>query len=653
MSSYLGIDTGGTFTDFVHIEGGNIRIHKVLSTPDSPEQAILQGITDLDISLDGLQIVHGTTVATNAVLESKGAKTAYITNKGFKDTLLIGRQTRQELYNLTPHKMSTLVDPDLCIEVDARISADGCILQELDNEQLLELKHKLEQIKPQAVAINFLFSFVNHAHETRIAETLPANIYISCSHKVLAEVKEFERGIATWLNAYVGPLVKHYLNRLEKQLRPATISVMRSSGQTASVKQAANEAVQLLLSGPAGGLSAARMIASLTNQQQLLTFDMGGTSTDVALYNTELKLDQSGRIAGFPVSVPMVDIHTIGAGGGSEAWIDAGNALHVGPQSAGADPGPVCYQQGGDRITVTDANLVLGYLPSTVKLGGTMGLDLVAARQAMHDLVNRSGIDSVESVANGIIRIVNDAMAQALRVISVERGIDPRHYALLAFGGAGGLHICALADELNMHKAIVPVHSGVLSALGMLAAPVGRTFSQTIAVPFSDVDDAGVNSLFRDLLQQAENSLLGEGVDIQSLDTSFSMEVRYLGQSSSLNIAWSNLEQARKQFEDIYQDRYGQLLPVQLELLAIRLKANTSVPKPELSNYKQQTDIDLCYQNVHGVPEPVPIIKRFSLEPDKMIPGPAIIIDEASTVWLEAGWSGKTDPIGNLLLTRD
>ena len=653
MSSYLGIDTGGTFTDFVHIEGGNIRIHKVLSTPDSPEQAILQGITDLDISLDDLQIVHGTTVATNAVLESKGAKTAYITNKGFKDTLLIGRQTRQQLYNLTPYKVPPLVDPDLCIEIDARISADGCILQELDNEQLAELKHKLEQIKPQAVAINLLFSFVNHTHETRIAETLPSNVYISCSHKVLAEVKEFERGIATWLNAYVGPLVKHYLNRLEKQLRPATISVMRSSGQTASAKQAANEAVQLLLSGPAGGLSAARMIASLTNQQQLLTFDMGGTSTDVALYNTELKLDQSGRIAGFPVSVPMVDIHTIGAGGGSEAWIDAGNALHVGPQSAGADPGPVCYQQGGNRITVTDANLVLGYLPSIVKLGGTMGLDLIAARQAMHDLVNRSGIDSVESVANGIIRIVNDAMAQALRVISVERGIDPRHYALLAFGGAGGLHICALADELNMHKAIVPVHSGVLSALGMLAAPVGRTFSQTIAVPFSDVDNAGVDSLFQDLLQQAENSLLDEGVDIQSLDTSFSMEVRYLGQSSSLNIAWSNLEQAKKQFEDIYQDRYGQLLPVQLELLAIRLKANTSVPKPELSNYKPQTDNDLCYQTVHGVPEPVPIIKRFSLEPDKTVQGPAIIIDEASTVWLEAGWSGKTDPIGNLLLIRD
>ncbi len=649
---FLGIDTGGTFTDFVLAEGENIRIHKVLSTPSAPEKAILQGIAELGISLDGLKIVHGSTVATNAVLEGKGAKTAYITNKGFKDVLHIGRQTRKKLYDLTPIKTKHIVDNDLCFEIDVRITADGEILNDLQQEDLQSLLTEIQNHDIQSVAINFLYSFLDERHEQQVAQELPKSLFISCSHEVLAEAKEYERGITTWLNAYVGPLVNGYLNNLQQQTEPAAISVMRSSGQTTSAATAGEEAVHLLLSGPAGGLNAAKFISQLTSQNKLLTFDMGGTSTDVAMFDGEIALGQTGWIVSLPVSVPMIDIHTIGAGGGSIAWVDAGGALHVGPESAGANPGPACYNQGGTQATVTDANLVLGHLPKSVKLGGSMTLQLRKAEEAMSDLQQQADLESIEKTAEGILRIANEKMAEALRVISIERGIDPAEFALLAFGGAGGLHICALADSLNMTRAIVPIHSGVLSALGMLAANPGREVSRTIAKPLQEVSDSDIEHEIHLLKQKAETAIGEEGITKESLTYKPSLDICFRGQSSSLNVPWQNRQQVISDFEHEYKNRYGQLLDSALELVTVRLSVNAHMQGIAMSKTEVNTHLPQEFSEVYSIEQTVEIIPRAGLAPGEKRLGPVIITDAVATVWIEPSWQAELDEYGNLLLIK-
>jgi N-methylhydantoinase A len=370
----LGIDTGGTFTDFILYKEGNLVIHKVLSTPKAPELAILQGIKELQLDATDLLIVHGSTVATNALLEGKGVTTAYITNFGLADVLSIGRQTRRELYNLQPEKKSFPVEKKYCLETGGRLSATSEVIEPLTQAQLDDLLAQIKKLAPDAVAINLLFSYLDDTAEKRIAEIMPDAIFVSRSSAVLAEYKEYERGIATWLNSYVGPLVQDYLKRLQVALPKASIAVMQSAGGTIAAKLAGQQAVHMLLSGPAGGLAAAKFMGDITSQQRLLTFDMGGTSTDVAMIDGELQLTSEGEIAGYPVAVSMVDMHTIGAGGGSIASIDAGGLLQVGPESAGADPGPACYGKGGKVATVTDANLLLGRLRADAFLGGDMSL---------------------------------------------------------------------------------------------------------------------------------------------------------------------------------------------------------------------------------------------------------------------------------------
>ena len=429
---WLGVDTGGTFTDFVLFDGRALRVHKVLSTPQAPEQAILQGIADLGLATESLQVVHGSTVATNAVLERKGVRTLYITNHGLGDVLTIGRQARRELYNLQPEPVPPPVPRELCLEVGARLAANGERVSVLGAADRELIEAQLARLQPQAVAINLLFSFVDDEDERRIESWLPAGLFVSRSSEVLPEYREYERGIATWLNAWVGPLVDGYLRRLQQALAPAPVSVMQSSGGTVSAGRAGHKAVQLLLSGPAGGLMGARFIGQQAGASRLLSFDMGGTSTDVALIEGEIRLTSEGHIGPWPVAVPMVDMHTIGAGGGSIAALDSGGLLQVGPESAGADPGPACYGQGGVLPTVTDANLVLGRLQADAFLGGAMTLDAGAARQALTGIATALAID-VETAAQGIIDIANEHMAQALRVISVQRGVDPRD------PGRGGL----------------------------------------------------------------------------------------------------------------------------------------------------------------------------------------------------------------------
>ena len=651
--TFLGVDTGGTFTDFVLFDGGQLRVHKVLSTPDAPEQAILAGIRDLQIELDPeLVVVHGSTVATNAVLEGKGVRTVYITNQGLRDVLTIGRQARKELYNLQPMPQTPPVPRELCLEVPVRIAADGERLQSLTDAALQDLCNAIAQCKPQAVAINLLFSFIDDTDERTLAALIPGQVFVSCSADILPVYGEYERGMATWLNSYVGPLMQGYLSRLQTALAPARLAIMQSSGGTISAEQAGSRAVNLLLSGPAGGLAAARAIGRSTGQQRLLTFDMGGTSTDVALIHGELTLTSEAEIGGYPVAVPMVDMHTIGAGGGSIAYVDAGGLLCVGPQSAGASPGPACYGQGGTQPTVTDANLILGRLRADAFLGGGMQLDVQAAEQAMFSLAENLEID-MQAAAEGIITLANEHMARALRVMSIQRGEDPREYTLLSFGGAGGLHVCALADALQMTRAMVPANAGVLSALGMLYAPPSRQLTQTLTALFADISVSEIEAQFDALITQGRQALLQEGVSANQMTVRRSLDLRYRGQSYTLNIPWQSVAECMREFHVLHQQRYGHDLdlPIELVNLQVGLYADALLQQlPVLATVAEQPAVREIF--LPGVPDRVQLLSRDALRPDMVIHGPALITEQVSTTWIAAGWQCQCDDFGNLVLVR-
>jgi N-methylhydantoinase A len=648
----LGIDTGGTFTDFVLFDGADVRIHKVLSTPAAPEQSILQGIQEMGVSLQGLKVIHGSTVATNAVLEGKGARTVYITNRGFRDVLSIGRQARRELYNLQPGLKSPPVPMEMCLETGGRIVASGEVLDPLSEKDLEILRHSVASLQPQSVAINLLFSYIDDQFERMIAEAMPEGLFVSCSSQVLAEYREYERGITTWLNAYVGPLVQGYLQRLGAELTPAHISVMRSSGDTSNAHQAGYEAVHLLLSGPAGGLTGARFIAATVGQQRLITFDMGGTSTDVALIDGNINLTSQGRIADYPVGVPMVDMHTIGAGGGSIATVDAGGALQVGPDSAGASPGPACYGLGGEQPTVTDANLVMGHLPVTARLGGHLVLDHKLAYASLALLARALGLTSVEEAAAGVIRLANEHMVQAVRIISVQRGIDPRDYLLVAFGGAGGMHVCELANALGMRRAMAPIHAGVLSALGMLVAPAGRQFSHTLGCLLDESSEEAIKQDLERLADLGRQAMAEEGITPDRLIFDPSLDLCYRGQSCTLNLPWEGIQGIETVFHELHEKRFGHRLDMPIELINVRIGVKTralSITLPEQKTTKAAS----CNGQVFGIDMPVPVWIRGSLSIGQVIEGPAIIIDSISTVWVVPGWQASSDRYGNILLAYE
>ena len=649
----LGIDTGGTFTDFVLFDGQSLRVHKVLSTPQAPEQAILQGMREMGVSTDRLQVVHGSTVATNAVLEHKGVRTVYITNRGLGDVLTIGRQARRELYNLQPEPPRPPVPRDMCLEVSARMGADGkrvCDFSPQDKDTLLAA---LGEIRPDAVAINLLFSFLDDSDERAIEACLPDSLFVSRSSEVLPEYREYERGIATWLNAWTGPLVAGYLQRLVQELSPAPVAVMQSSGGTVSAGRAGRKAVQLLLSGPAGGLTGARFIGQQAGQHRLMTFDMGGTSTDVALIDGDIQLTSEGRIGPWPVAVPMVDMHTIGAGGGSIASIDSGGLLRVGPESAGALPGPACYGQGGQAATVTDANLVLGRLQPDAFLGGGMSLDLAAATDAVGRIAAQLQVD-MEAAALGIVALANEHMAQALRVISVQRGVDPRQYVLLSFGGAGGLHACALAEALGMSRVLVPVHAGVLSALGMLAAARSRQLSRTMTGLLEDFQEDSLAQQLQRLAVSGTGQLLEEGIKAHDIDTDFSLDLRYHGQSYTLNLPWEGIAATGAAFHAAHERRYGHRLSTPVEIVNLRCGLYSRPPDIRLPKIQGgDSAAAVPSQTVMaGQAGTVPVWSRAGLHAGQEIAGPALVTETVATTWLPDGWSCKVDPAGNLLLAR-
>lgn len=693
MAKFLGIDTGGTFTDFILFDDESklTRIHKVLSTPHGPEKAILQGIADLakvDTRLDvsNLTLIHGSTVATNAVLEGKGVSTVYITNKGMADVLCIGRQAREELYNLTPVKKPPLIERDLCLEVNSRLSARGEHLQQLSSQDISELTEQLEALAPEAVAINLLFSFFDDSEELKIEKAIPPNIFISRSSDVLPEYKEFERGMTTALNAKVGPLMQGYLMRLrhslEDRLKNCSLSIMQSSGGITSADQAGSYPVNLLLSGPAGGLKGAQTVARASGVKQLLSFDMGGTSTDVSIIDKEIGFTSGAKIGGYPVAVPMVDMHTIGAGGGSIALVDAGGLLLVGPESAGANPGPACYGNGGKRPTVTDANVVLGRLLPQFFLGGNMSLDKAAAVTAVQIIADNLTTDevpmSVEQAAQGIVDVVNDHMVRALRVMSVERGEDPKDFTLVSFGGAGGLHVCALAAELEMTKALVPANAGVLSALGMLAADASRERSRTINKRLKDCETKNIELIFAELVNLAKQELSSSGqpttatanghacnschpvpqsegsfpvkhADIQKILT---VDVRYQGQSHALNLPWSGLQNIEPAFHQKHKDSYGHQLDIDIELVNVRVSVIEQRQSFELPEWSPTEILKQEFTTMPGIEEPVPVINRAALKVGQKITGPALITETSSTTWLERYWVVKVDSVGNMIMNQ-
>jgi len=683
----LGIDTGGTFTDFVLFNQNKLTIHKVLSTPDAPERAILQGIKDLAIDLNNCSIIHGSTVATNAVLEKKGVKTAYITNLGFKDTLTIGRQARDDIYDLCPKPVAPPVEEELCFEIDVRMDVQGNHLSVLKEHDLLTLAKKIVKASPQAIAINLLYSYLDASDEQRIEAYLldyfKQNItdkngeiripFISRSSQVLAEYKEYERGMATWLNAWVGPKVQGYINRLKEGIKPASLTIMQSSGGTIAADYAANNSVRMLLSGPAGGLAGAHFVAVKAGYNKILTFDMGGTSTDVALIDGDLKLTSEGKIGNYPVAIPMVDMHTIGAGGGSIAYIDEGGVLQVGPESAGADPGPACYQQGGMQATVTDANLVLGHLPADSLLGGSMPLNLSTAKQVMQKLADRINLSLYET-AMGIITIANEHMSQALRVMSVQKGIDPQNLTLVPFGGAGGLHVCSLADNLNMQQILIPIHGGVLSALGMIVAPVSRDYSQTthllIGKETASLESSAKQLIIRqlyELVEQGQADLIHEGIAIDEIKKNFSLDLRYQGQSYSLNIpiamGVNNSQQSEQllklaieDFHNLHLQRYGHKHQLAIELVNLRVRvfANT---KPISLPVINKTDTNSLvraekYLPIYAMGDKIPVYSRPNLLAGNQITGPALITENVSTTLIEANWLCIVDNDGNLCLSK-
>jgi len=647
---FLGVDTGGTFTDFVLFDAHGLRFHKVLSTPDDPSRAIEQGIRELGLDSQQLHLVHGSTVATNAILERKGVRTLFVTHRGLEDLLTIGRQTRPELYELCPEAIEPLVKRADCVGISGRLNAEGEIQQDVSPDDVTLLAERVAVGDYEAVAVCLLFSFLNPEHEQRMAAALPDNVYISLSHQVLAEFREYERAATTFLNAYVGPLVQRYLKRLQEDLKPKHLFVMHSAGGVMQAGLAGEQAVRLVLSGPAGGLVAAQSVGKQLQEESLLTFDMGGTSTDVALIQGAPSMTTEGQIAGMPVSLPMLDIHTIGAGGGSLAWMDEAGLPQVGPESAGAMPGPACYGQGGDVPAVTDANLLLGRIPAHARLAGSLPLDLQATCKVFERYGEQLGL-SPEAAAEAVIAIAEEHMAGALRVVSVQKGFDPADFSLLCFGGAGGLHACALADKLSMTKIIVPVASGAFSALGMLAGRQQSEFSRSRQLSTSDSTAMAILAQQFEVLQsEAECQMQGLSVQYERR-----VDMRYKGQGFHLTIDVTDddISDLVSRFEAAHLQAYGHKLSREVEIMTVRLTAFVDRAAPVLTQLQASDEAaDIAdSSNVYGV-GCVPHYRRSDLRPGCEYIAPALVLEDTATLWLADGWNMSVSEHGHLLLEK-
>jgi N-methylhydantoinase A/oxoprolinase/acetone carboxylase beta subunit len=599
-------------------------------------------------------VVHGSTVATNAVLERKGAGVALVVTAGFEAVLAIGRQTRPELYNLFVPPRRPLVDQHLVFGVTERIDVSGKPLVRLDETALEQLAQHLLANQVDIVAVCFLHSYAYPAHEHRAAHLLRrAGLRVCASHEILPEYREFERWSTTVVNAYIAPLMDQYLSRLEQRLAGSRLRIMQSNGGSISAAAARSQPVRTVLSGPAAGLVGARAVAREAGFNRIISFDMGGTSTDVSLIDGALSTTTDTVIGDFPVRLPILDIHTVGAGGGSIATIDTGGALRVGPQSAGAVPGPACYGT-GNQFTVTDANLLLGRLEPEHFLGGRMPLDTDRAQKVATSLAARLKL-SIPELAEGVVRVANANMERAIRVVSVQRGHDPREFTLVAFGGAGGMHACALADQLEIGTVLVPRYAGVLSALGMLQADVTKDYSASVLERSTALSASELRRRFVPLVAEARRALRLEGFSLGRQEIARLLDVRYAGQSYEITVPFSAAY--AREFHRRHQRLYGYSDPTRpTEVVNLRVTASGITDKPRLPRAS-------CRRN-----RPLPSMTRLvwfggrrlmtsfyrwqEFRPGAHASGPAIVTGDEATVVISPKFAFSVDRSGNLILRR-
>lgn len=671
----VGIDTGGTFTDFVYESSGKIAVFKAASTPDDPSRAIAEGLrqisADTGSPLSAFEIVHGTTVGTNALLQRRGARVALVTTAGFEDVIEIGRQARPELYNLDAVKPQPLVPAELRFGVAERVICDGQILEPLTEAELSRLIKDVRRAQPEAIAICLLFSFVRPQHEQRLtAELESLGVPLSVSHRILPEYREYERTATVCVNAYLQPLMGKYLRRLgthasrlegRREACVPMLRVMQSSGGSISAEAAANEPVRTILSGPAGGVVGALRVAGAAGFSNIITFDMGGTSTDVALCDREgMRLTNESIVAGVPVAIPMMDIHTVGAGGGSIAHVDEGGSLRVGPDSAGADPGPSCY--GRSLLpTVTDAHVVLGHFPGESLLGGEFELDAQRARKcldALADDMSKAAAHKVSTVeaARGVLKVVTANMERALRHISVERGHDPRDFALMPFGGAAGLHAVDLARALRIPRVLVPTSPGALSALGVLAANVVKEQSRTVMIEASRSVAQELESIFREMEKEARATLRREGFAEPKQRHERSLAARYKGQSFELQIKQTRGNIAAA-FHRAHAARYGYAQEKNVvEIVSARLRSIGLVRGPRISNgaiargpasAKPQDSVETYFdrKKVRAA-----VYRRDELRPGVRLRTPCIVTEYSATTLIPENSNATLDRHANLVI---
>jgi N-methylhydantoinase A len=615
----ISVDTGGTFTDCVYLTPAGLRVLKLASTPGDPGAAILDAVRQ--IAGDGLvEVRHGTTVGTNALLERTGARVAFVTTAGFEDTIAIGRQARPKLYDLFFQKPEPLAPERLRFGVKERVAADGTILQAVSDEELSRLRDAVAAGRPESIAVSLLFAFANPENEQAVCRTLAEiGVPVSASHKILPEFREYERASTILINAYLAPKMQTYLGSLAQKL---SLSVMQSSGGIIDARLAAEEPVRTILSGPAGGVVGAMHVAKQAGFPKALAFDMGGTSTDVALIDSERGLETTteSQIQGMPVAVPVLRIHTVGAGGGSLASFDAGGALKVGPESAGAVPGPVCYGR-GTQPTVTDANLILGRLDPSAFLGGGMQLDTERTREALQNLRL-----SIEAFAEGIVALANSHMVQALRKISVEQGHDPRDFTLVSYGGAGPLHACDLAQALQIPRVLIPNFPGALSAYGILLSDITRDYSRTV------------------MLKPGDPAILVYAPDW--------LDMRYQGQGYELRVPFG--EDYVAGFHELHQQRYGYSdARREIEVVNVRKRDTITTDKPSLPKFPFESGNPAgkstrIYAN--GEWHAGTIYARETLKAGYTFSGPAVITEYSATTYLSPAATARVDEWLNLIV---
>ena len=663
----IAIDTGGTFTDCVWVEGSKVRVLKVFSTPGDHSQAIVEALKTIGLR-GSLILLHGTTVGTNTLLQRKGARAALVTTAGFEDAIEIGRQARPKLYDFFFDRVPPLVPGDMRFGVEERTGSDGEILQAPSRRNLHLLVKQLQRKNPDAIAISFLFSFANPTNEGAVAAALrKLGVPLSISHQILPEFREYERTSTVVVNAYLQPVMQRYLENLGRRTRQQTqqrslrrktsanIFVMQSSGGITALEAASREPVRTVLSGPAGGVVGAAAMARRSGFERIISFDMGGTSTDVALVDREARASSQAEIAGLPVGVPMLDIHTVGAGGGSIARFDTAGALRVGPESAGADPGPICYGRGA-QPTVTDANLILGRLQPHRFLGGEFELDLERTRRICTDWLKKSRSKlTLEQFAAGVVRVVNATMEKAMRVVSIERGNDPREFVLVAFGGAGGLHACELADALGIPRVVVPAMPGALSAFGILVSDVVKDYSRTVLwrtsgkLPFAQADRE-----FSVLRRKAEHDFRQERWK-GAIRHQCSVDVRYPGQGYELNVPYTR--GLMESFQAEHQRRYGYSYPNRgVELVTLRLRATM-----KSTHVANRWGTSASGRAHYAPPERTPVLfdwrkistaihARELLPTGKKYSGPAVVTEYSATTVVPEGKRFSLDRSGNLVI---